>query len=215
MRFVAENATDLRALIARADAEWSRRDTLAEGGVAFALRPLPQPVDVLVGAIETRVNPRSGKPMKAMLESAVTPTSMIVYDGFVSTATRPVPREYVLRASATGLHETVARKLQEHGILVETVSVPARLAVDQFVIAQVLHAERAFQGHHETSVTGRFERRQVEVPAGSLIVRTTQPLGRLVFYLLEPESDDGLTTWNLFDSALTTGGTHPVLKVVD
>jgi hypothetical protein len=98
---------------------------------------------------------------------------------------------------------------------VETLSTPSRFSVDQFAIAQVRHADRAFQGHHETSVTGRYERREVEVPAGSLVVRTTQPLGRLVFYLLEPESDDGLTTWNVFDSALTEGGTHPVLKVVD
>jgi hypothetical protein len=215
MRFVADHATDIRALTTRADAGWSRRDTPVGGGVAFALRPLPQPVDVLVGAVETRVNPRSGKPMRAMVESAVTPTSMIVHDGFVSTAMRPVPREYVVRASSNGLHETVARKLREHGILVETLSTPSRFSVDQFVVAQVRHAERAFQGHHETSVTGRFERREVEVPAGSLVVRTTQPLGRLVFYLLEPESDDGLTTWNVFDSALTVGGTHPVLKVVD
>jgi len=213
MRFVGDNATDIRTLITRADAEWSGRDTPVEGGVAFALRPLPQPVDILVGAVETQMNARSGKPMRAMVGN-VTPTSMIVYDGFVSKETRPVPREYVVRASSNGLHETVARKLREHGILVETTDVPSRRSVDQFAIAQVRHAERAFQGHNETSVTGRFERRQVEVPAGSLVVRTTQPLGRLVFYLLEPESDDGLTTWNVFDSALAAGGIHPVLKVV-
>ena len=214
MRFVAENATDIRTLITRADAEWSRRKTPVEGGVAFALRRVPQPVDVLVGAIETRVNPRSGSPMRVMVEGAATPTSMIVFDGFQSTATRSVPREYVVRTSADGLHETVARKLREHGILVETTDAPSRLSVDRFAIAEVRRAERAFQGHHETSVTGRFERSQIELPAGSLIVRTTQPLGRLVFYLLEPESNDGLTTWNVFDQALTAGGIHPVLKVV-
>jgi hypothetical protein len=43
-------------------------------------------------------------------------------------------------------------------------------------------------------------------------VRTKQPLGRLVFYLLEPESDDGLTTWNFLDSDLNNGSAHPVLK---
>jgi hypothetical protein len=214
MRFVAEHATDIRTLIARADAEWSRGEAPLEGGVAFALRRVPQPVDVLVGAIETRVNPRSGKPMRAMVESAVTPTSMAVFDGFVPTTMRPVPREYVVRASANGVHEMAARKLQEHGILVEMTGAPSRIAVDQFVIAEIRRAERAFQGHHETSVTGRFERSQVELPAGSLIVRTTQPLGRLAFYLLEPESNDGLTTWNVFDSALTAGGIHPVLKAV-
>jgi hypothetical protein len=80
------------------------------------------------------------------------------------------------------------------------------------MIGDVRHAEQAFQGHHVTSVEGRFERREVDVPAGSLVVRTQQPLGRLVFYLLEPESDDGLTTWNFFDSALQVGAPHPVVK---
>jgi hypothetical protein len=33
-----------------------------------------------------------------------------------------------------------------------------------------------------------------------------------VFYLLEPASDDGLTTWNVIDEALEVGGTHPMLN---
>jgi hypothetical protein len=45
-------------------------------------------------------------------------------------------------------------------------------------------------------------------------VPTNQALGRLVFYLLEPESNDGLTTWNFLDVALTAGGMHPILKSV-
>ena len=54
--------------------------------------------------------------------------------------------------------------------------------------------------------------RSIFRPAGSLVVRTDQPLGRLVFYLLEPESDDGLGTWNLLDAALKVGEPHPVMK---
>jgi hypothetical protein len=106
----------------------------------------------------------------------------------------------------------VARKLQEHGIIIGSQNSASRVTVEQFVIADVRHAERAFQGHLATSIAGRFERREVDVPAGSLIVRTKQPLGRLVFYLLEPESDDGLTTWNFLDSGLKAGALHPVLK---
>lgn len=211
MRFVDTNANDIRTLIANADAA-PTRDVPAEGGVAFALQPLATPVDVLVGAIDMMVNTRSGKPMKIMIESVATPTSMTVYDGFVSTATRRVPGEYIVPATANGLHEAVERKLKEHGILVERRDAASRVSVEQFVIAGVRHADQVFQGHRTSSVTGRFERREVDVPSGSLVVRTTQPLGRLVFYLLEPESNDGLTTWNVLDEALTTGATHPVLK---
>ncbi len=84
--------------------------------------------------------------------------------------------------------------------------------MEQLVITQVRHASQAFQGHHATSIEGRFETRDVELPVGSLLVPTSQRLGGLVFYLLEPESDDGLTTWNFLDSGLKVGASHPVLK---
>ncbi|HEY1306858.1 MAG TPA: M14 family metallopeptidase [Vicinamibacterales bacterium] len=213
MRFVAANAAEIRSLTGRSDSEWSRTRAPREAGVAFELRPLPRPVDVLVGAVGTAPNPRSGKPMTTMVESVAVPTKMTVYDRFVPTVSRRVPSEYVVRSSSGALLESVARVLAAHGIRVDRVSAPARRSADQFVIDRVAHAERAFQGHHETTVTGRFEHKDVEVPPGSLVIRTDQRLGRLVFYLLEPESNDGLGTWNVFDGALMTGQIHPVLKV--
>jgi hypothetical protein len=213
MRFVTANGTDVSALTAGAD-DAQTRDIPAESGVHFALRPVPTPVDVLVGAIDMMVNPRSGKPMRIMIESVATPTTMTVYDGFTATATRRMPAEYIVPATAGGLHEIVERKLREHGILVERRNAASTISVEQFVIAEVRHAEQLFQGHRTTSLTGRFERRDVDVPAGSLVVSTKQPLGRLVFYLLEPESDDGLTTWNFLDAALKPGGRHPIVKSV-
>jgi hypothetical protein len=210
MRFVAANAADIGALTAAADT----RGMPAEGGVAFAPHPRPTPVEVLVGAIDMMVNTRSGKPMRIMIESVATPTSMTVYDGFVSTATRRVPSEYIVPAPSSGLHDAIERKLREHGILVEKREAAARVPVEQFVVTEVRHADQLFQGHYATSVIGRFERRDVDVPPGSLVVRTNQPLGRLVFYLLEPESNDGLTTWNLLDGDLAASRAHPVLKSV-
>jgi hypothetical protein len=210
MRFVASHANVIRSTIVLADGRTSV-ETPGELGIASALQAMPMPLDVLVGAIGNRVNPRSGKTMRTMVESTAIPTSMMVYDRFVSTASRRVPAEYIVPVSSNGLHEVVERKLREHGVIVGRRHA-SRVPVEQFAIADVRHAERAFQGHRATSITGRFERRDVEVPAGSLVVSTKQPLGRLAFYLLEPESDDGLTTWNFFDEALKAGGSHPVLK---
>jgi hypothetical protein len=212
MRFVAANGDAIRSLTTLADANWIAPGSTHEQGVASKLQALSKPVDVLVGAIGSTVNPRSGKSMRTMVETTAIPTSMIVYDRFVSTATRRVPAEYIVPASESGIADIVERKLREHGIQVEKLETASRRAVEQFVLTHVRHAERAFQGHKATSIEGSFERRDIDVPAGSLLVRTKQPLGRLVFYLLEPESDDGLTTWNFFDSALKVGAAHPVLK---
>jgi hypothetical protein len=212
MRFVAANAREIQSLTASADADMNATAAPKEAGVAFALRPIPTPINVLVGAIGSTTNPRSGKPMRTMTEDVATPTSMKVYDGFVPSATRRVPAEYIVPVSSTGLHDVVARKLREHGIAVDTLAKSSRFPVERFVIEKLSHAEQPFQSHRVTTIEGRFERQDLDVPAGSLVVRTGQPLGRLVFYLLEPESNDGLTTWNFLDGGLTLGGQHPVLK---
>ena len=213
MRFVSANASTIRSLTRRADADWARRAASSEQAIAFDLQPLPTPVDVLVGAIETKLNPVSGKRMRVMIESAATPTRMTVYDRFVATTTRRVPREYIVRSSSAGLLNSIDGVLRTHGIVVEPINAPSRRIVEAFVVDEVTHAKALFQGHHETTVTGQFERREEDIPAGSLIVKTDQPRGRLAFYLLEPESNDGLTTWNAFDAELAEGKAHPALKV--
>ena len=52
------------------------------------------------------------------------------------------------------------------------------------------------------------------VPAGTLLVRTAQPLGTLAVYLLEPRSEDGLAAWNFFDADLKAGSDFPVLRLI-
>jgi hypothetical protein len=42
----------------------------------------------------------------------------------------------------------------------------------------------------------------VEVPAGWYYVSTAQAKGNLISYLLEPETDDNLITWNYTDNVL-------------
>jgi hypothetical protein len=213
MRFVAARAGEIRSLTTQVDDEWARGQSPREHSISSALQALPTPVDVLVGEIGSKVNPRSGRRMRTMVETTAIPTSMIVYDRFVATVSRRVPAEYIVPASANGLHEAIERKLREHGIRVERAATSSRRAVEQLMLMQVAHEAQTFQGHRATSVKGRLERRDdIDVPAGSLIVGTNQPLGGLAFYLLEPESDDGLTTWNFLDSDLKVGAAHPVLK---
>ena len=214
LRFVAGHALEIQALVSRADADWIRDASASNAGVAFELLRLDEPAEILVGDVARRINPRSGKPMTTRVESAATPTRMADYGMFAATRTRRVPAEYVVRPSADALHDAVARKLNEHGIRVDVLRAPARVSVETFAIEQVRRAERPGQGYRETSVGGQFEQRTLDLPAGSIVVRTGQALGRLVFYLLEPESDDGLTTWNLLDAALEPGAPHPVLKVM-
>jgi dipeptidyl-peptidase 4 len=119
------------------------------------------------------------------------------------------PFAYLLPASFTGAVET----LQRHGIEVEELREDAEPACQVYRVDQVTRADRVFQKHKPVTleVTRRDELRNV--PAGSRVVRTGQRLGTLASYLLEPQAEDGLATWNLFDAGLEAGKDFPVVRV--
>jgi hypothetical protein len=134
---------------------------------------------------------------------------MPVYVSFEPTLARRLPFAY-----AISWRDTLAlRLLRMHGVAVDHVNQPWPVIVQRFVIDSVLHAERPFQGHHETTVVGHWRDSLVTLPGGTALVFTAQPLGVVAFYLLEPESDDGFATWNTFDTELTPGGAFPVLRI--
>ena len=83
------------------------------------------------------------------------------------------------------------------------------------MIDSISRSEREFQGHREVKLKGHTQTETLTFPQGSLLIRMGQPLSRLAFYLLEPESDDGLTAWNLFDAGLSNGRPHPVVRLVE
>jgi hypothetical protein len=83
------------------------------------------------------------------------------------------------------------------------------------VITSMTRAERPFQGHQEVRLTARYQRAMFSAEEGALFVPAGQPLGRLAFYLLEAESDDGLVTWNIIENGIAVGDTYPIYRVMD
>ena len=121
----------------------------------------------------------------------------------------PLPGAYLLSTDFGACREN----LQRHGIRVEQLREDIELEVEASRIGKVTYAERAFEGHRLASLEVEREPRRRQFPAGTLVVRTAQPLGRLAALLLEPESDDGFVAWNFFDEHLKDGGEFPVYRV--
>jgi len=44
-------------------------------------------------------------------------------------------------------------------------------------------------------------------------VRAGQPFGLLAFYLLEPQSEDGLAQWSFYDGILAAHASFPVIRI--
>jgi len=134
---------------------------------------------------------------------------------FAPTRTVAYPRGYLVAVP----DEAVLDNLLAHGIAVERLTAPATVRVEVFTATAVEGARRLNQGHYTTTVEGTWAAEERAFPAGTLLVRTAQPLGPLAAALLEPESDDGLTTWNAFDRYLAAQWgsrpqPHPVVRVV-
>lgn len=126
--------------------------------------------------------------------------------------TRGVRRPFAYVIPPGEATAVIVAKLQAHGIAVEPFA--GKATVEAYTIAKVEKQERAFQGHHEVTleVTATLTAGR-DFPEGSFIVKTAQPLGTLAVYLLEPESDDGLATWNLLDAVIGDGKEYPIMRV--
>lgn len=215
-KYSALHAAEITALIKRVDDD-AFRGKLPAKGVAFELKPLDKPVNILVGEVKKVKNPRNGKDMTAMIEDKITPTPMPDYGVFAATKSNPVPRAYIFKNDAGSKKVgmlTVIEKLQAHGIAIEELTAPMETEVESFVIDSVNKAARVFQGHAEVKLKGRAQKETVNFPAGSILVRTNQPLGSLIFYLLEAESDDGFVRWNFLDAYLEKGKIYPIYKLI-
>jgi len=86
------------------------------------------------------------------------------------------------------------------------------LQTERFLVTAKRKPKRPYQGHQELVLVGAWEApREQSLPLGSLIVSARQPLGRLAAQLLEPESEDSLSSWNFFEAQTTDS--YPVLRL--
>ena len=184
----AADATDLRGRVLPLRAEIaSAGDTL-----------------ILLGAIEERTNPVSGATYLARLDS-VAPEPMPSYDRFAPTEWATVPRAYVV----SGASPRVVELLRAHGVRIEPGPTGEGATIDYeletFRIDSTRASSRAFQGHNEREVFGRWCGMVGHIGEDDWIVPMDQPLARLAFMLLEPRSPDGVVDWNFVDEEILAG----------
>ncbi len=195
----ALHADEIRRLERDAD----RQTTLEGAGLA------PRPNLAVAYKLGTRgVEPVTLEVMKPSTDSTrgrprLLPTGELrtyrlpVNDRFVDSLTRALPAGYVL----PGAEGQIAALLRLHGIQVQRLAADWTDTLEVLTATQLKWAPREFQGHHLLEIGGTWARAARTVSAGTYFVPTAQPLGRLVFSLLEPEAF-GLARWGVFDRLL-------------
>ena len=124
--------------------------------------------------------------------------SITYYGEFKDTVQSTLPRGYIIPASQS----LIAEHLRRQGVKVEEVEKEEKLSGEIFMVEKFSKAARKFEGHFMASAEGKFETATKTIQRGDFKVDMAQPLANLIFYLLEPQSDDGLLTWNFFDTYL-------------
>lgn len=123
----------------------------------------------------------------------------VTFDPVLSVS---VPVAYII--SKPLMPDSALHRLRLHGVVVEEVKSVLQLdGVQGFTIDSIVKRGAPFQGHTEVRLTGTWGAPTTfMVNGGAYVIRTAQPLGVLAMTLLEPESDDGLVTWNFWDGLL-------------
>jgi len=200
--YVAEHRATIRTML-----EATRRSTVEGRGDRVAIRSKPRPLPTkfpILGFVERLENGRSvstGEPRDYLCS---------VEEDFEPTLEVSRPTAYLIPAEQARAVEV----LQAHGINLVRLERPETWTVTIDRVDAITRSARVFEGHHLLDITATTPRAETrECPAGMILVPTTQPLGSLAVYLLEPRSDDGLATWNFFDAEVAPGRDFLILKV--
>ncbi len=136
------------------------------------------------------------------------------YSKFDATVSSRLPRGYFLPKSM----ESIVKHLRQHGVEVTQLEKAQKAVGEVFMVDSLMNASRKFEGHYMAQVKGQFIPETRKFKKGDYWIDMAQPLTNLIFYMLEPQSDDGLVNWNFFDEYLKEQGVeqnaveYPVFK---
>ena len=136
------------------------------------------------------------------------------YSKFEATVESTIPRGYIIPKEM----KVIADHLKKQGVLVSEIKNRKEYEGEVFEITKFEKSQRQFEGHNMAMVEGEFKESTKTANEGDFLVDMAQPLTNLIFYMLEPQSDDGLVTWNFFDEYFEKNGVneknviYPVFK---
>jgi hypothetical protein len=172
-----------------------------------------EPGEVLMGTWDQV--PGEGGSTRLVRRTEFERRAMTIRTRFVSRASRPLPAGgWAIEAPSAA----VVANLRAHGIEFRELAQPWTGELRAFVPSSGDRAARPFQGHRTLKLRGDWQDASRTLPAGTVIVPSHQALARLAAQLLEPESEDGLATWEFFADQTRIAregeaGAHPVFHL--
>lgn len=206
LEHAAASKAEIHRLLREVDADAVRAgaDPRPDDRVVLRSRAVPAPQKALAaGFVEEKVAGRA-VPTETPRDYQVE-----LWTRYEATHSVRRPFAYVVPRELTAVIE----KLRAHGAQLGELSAATTTPVEVYRVTGVKRAERIFQGVQTLSLEVQAREEARTLPAGATLVRMDQRLGNLIAYLLEPESEDGLATWDILGDAVREGADYPILRV--
>lgn len=186
-----------------------------QNGVQFEMVALEEPLDLLsYKYIPFTADDGSQKFVRS--SEIVEIKGVKNFNAFEAIKLATVPVAYVFSAEL----EVLAGKLDQHGIQVSRLEQVQDFRGESFKVVEIEKQNFVQNNHRNSRLLGAFEPESKSFSAGDYYVAMDNRLANLIFYLLEPEADDGLAYWNMFDIYLerelenASVVDYPVFKVL-
>jgi dipeptidyl-peptidase 4 len=180
LRFVADNAADVRGTVAEA-----RR------------RTLHSPPDHVVVSVERSEHPQPEQ-FYVMQDDRPQLVTGMNRTHYIASETRARPWAYAFDGNLHG----IAALLRRHAVEVERIETPVEVSVERFRLDSIRWAPAPYQNHLNATPSVTLEPGSHTLPAGTYLVRMSQNAARVVAELMEPDTDDSVVVWNLLDHSL-------------
>lgn len=206
LEFTNKNGAEMMKINAQADIDAvnlvKEQGGKVKKGVRFKMVPLDEPINDYRVYDHREVKGADGKIKYVRAPNIVELSNVINYSAFDATVESTLPKGYIIPAEL----EFIAKHLEKHGAKVTKLTKNAKATGEIFTVNSIEKGGRAFEKHNMLTIEGEFAPASQKFKKGDFIVDLAQPLANLIFYMLEPQSDDGLVTWNFFDDYFDANG---------
>jgi hypothetical protein len=216
LSYLAEHKTEIMNLGKRADAKvaaWAKNPGSSPPLALKSRMDTTRIEDVRVEVIapltdSTKREPGMGGRQRTGVIKLV---RMPVMASFSPTLTSTLPYAYAFDAKAA--HD-ILPVLKAHGIAVDQLDAPVTAAAQSFRVDSVIDRGRSETSRMLKDVDGAWnDSASRTLAARTYVVRAGQRYGLLAFYLLEPQSEDGLAQWSFFDDILAAHAEFPIIRI--
>ena len=215
LSYIAEHKSEVMALGKQGDAKvaaWAKDGSSPKLSLKSRM-DTTRIEDVRVEEIKPLTDSTKREPGMGMRQRTgiIKNVRMPVMASFTPTLTSTLPFAYAFDEKTA---KAIGAQLALHGVTVEQLTAPVSVTAQTFKVDSVIDRGRSETPRTMKDVTGTWgSASSKSLPAGTYVVRAGQPFGLLAFYLLEPESEDGLMQWSFYDGIVAPQSDFPVLRI--